>query len=131
MQTRATDSCHRDPDTRHRRSRRARAALVLLLAACDPGAADEPTVGKPAPEPTCEQTACRHVADCSPTLTGGVDWRTPEACLASGWECYEPEACLAAVAALPCLSDPPTQDELDASTRAFVALRRECLGPPY
>lgn len=106
------------------------ALVPLALAACDPGAA-EPVVGKPAPKPTCEELACRHVADCSPTLTGGVDWRTPEACLADGWVCYEPEACLAAVAALPCLSEPPTQDELDATTRAFVAVRASCLGPPF
>ena len=102
---------------------------ILALVACDGSAQTEPdgTVK----QPPCEVVACRHVADCSPTITGGVDWRTEEACLASGWSCYEPEACLAAVAALPCLSEPPTDEEMDANTRAFVEVRRVCLGPPY
>lgn len=118
--------------------------VAAILSACL-SESDQPTTGKPIPdvtdaaadtskpEPSCEETACAHVADCSPVLTGGVDWRTPESCLALGWTCYEPEACLAAVAALPCLPDdrPPTDAELDANTRAFVAVRAACIGPPY
>ncbi|MCC7542458.1 MAG: hypothetical protein IT379_39940 [Deltaproteobacteria bacterium] len=112
------------------------AAVVLatLFAACDPSATEpQPGITKPPPAPACEVVACRHVADCAPSLTGGVDWRTEGACLASGWTCYEPEACLEAVAALPCLPDDrlPTDAELDATTRAFVEVRRSCLGPPY
>lgn len=92
---------------------------LLMLTAC----ADAPT-----PQPTCEEQACAHVAECSPVTTGGVDWRTTDACLASGWTCIEPDACLAAVAALPCLSTPPTWDEIEANSRALGAVRHACLG---
>lgn len=110
---------------------RASIVVVVACAACVPEDDSSPTAGITKPPPTCEEIACSHVADCSPTLTGGVDWRTSEACLADGWECYDAEACLAAVAALPCLSEPPTWEELEDNTRAFVEVRRACLGPPY
>lgn len=93
---------------------------LVLVAGCDP---EPPTL-------SCEEQACAHVAACSPVITGGVDWRTTEACLASDWTCAEPERCLAAVEALPCLSTPPTWEEIEASTFALVAVRQACLGAP-
>ncbi len=105
--------------------RHALLVTVLAVAACDTDTA------KPAPEPTCEQLACAHVADCSPVQTGGVDWTSVPACLASGWACAEPEPCLDAVEALPCVSSPPTWEEIEANARAFTAVRHYCLGAPY
>lgn len=91
--------------------------LGMLLGAC----AD-------APERSCEEQACDHVVDCSPLTTAGWDWRTSEACLATFACGPEGDACLDAIAALPCLSSPPTWDEIEANTRALVAVREAC-GP--
>lgn len=88
----------------------------MALAACDYPA-----------DATCEERACAYVAACSPVVTGGVDWRTSESCVGA-WTCADEGKCLAVVEALPCLSVPPTWDEIEASTRAMVALRRSCLG---
>lgn len=90
--------------------------VTVALAACD-----APT------EASCEERACEHVAACSPVVTGGVDWRTPETCLGA-WTCADEGACLAAVRALPCLSSPPTWDEIEANSRAMGAVRVACLG---
>lgn len=118
-----------------------RVLVLAALVACDSAPASEPQIGdtKPPPAPTCREIVCDVVPACAPVQTGGVDFTTEAACLDGSalWdpmpECYEPEACLGAVAALPCPEDTaaPTQDELDALTRAFVEVRRSCLGPPY
>lgn len=95
-------------------------AVRLVFALALGGACVEP------PAPTCEERVCAHVPACSPATTGGWDFRTEAACLAS-FECgATPRACLAAVRDLPCLSDPPTWPELEASTRAFVRVREAC-----
>lgn len=98
--------------------------VCLLLAGCD-ASADEPQIGKPV---DCETAACERIAACTPSITEGIDFRSAETCLADGWTCVEPDACLAAVYALPCLSDPPNEDEAIAAARAFVAVKRACLG---
>lgn len=91
---------------------------ACVLAACEPN---------PTP-PTCEEQVCTRMASCSPVLTGVVDFRTPTSCLESDWTCSDPDACLAAVAAVPCLSNPPTEAEIDATSRALGAVRIACLG---
>lgn len=99
--------------------------IACVLAGCDAGAADEPQIGKPL---DCEAAACEHIAACTPTVTEGIDFRTADTCMADGWTCIAPVACLRAVDALPCLSSPPTEDEVVAATLAFVAVKRDCLG---
>lgn len=91
-------------------------ALCLLPACLDDAAKGE----------SCEAIACAHVPDCSPLTTGAWDLRTEAACLES-FACGEtPEACLDALLALPCLSDPPTWEEIEANTRALKLVREVC-----
>ena len=97
--------------------------VAALLNACD-GATVTLT---PAPV-SCEAQACEVIAACTPTITEGIDFTTTSSCLDAGWTCADADACLAAVEALPCLSQPPTEDELVAATLAFRAVKRDCLG---
>lgn len=92
--------------------------LALALAGC--------LDSEPGSVATCEAIACAHVPECSPLTAGAWDWRSEEACLAS-FACGDrPERCLEEIEALPCLSEPPTDDELNASTRAMKAVREAC-----
>lgn len=77
-------------------------------------------------ERSCEEQVCDHVVDCSPLTTAGWDWRSSDACIGTFACGPEGDACLAAIAALPCLSSPPTWEEIEANTRALVAVREAC-----
>lgn len=92
--------------------------VVLLLVACG----DAPRRA----EATCEERVCELVPTCSPLTTGTWDWRSETACLESFACGATPAECLLAVEQLPCLSQPPTWDELEAHTRAMVLVREAC-----
>lgn len=89
----------------------------LLLACLD----DTPRDGL-----TCEQQVCSYAPACSALTTGEWDWRSETACLAT-FDCGpEPGRCLDAVLELPCLSTPPTEEEVLANTRALKLVRERC-----
>lgn len=97
-------------------------ALLLLLPAC----LDDSEPGAVEPPPTCEQQVCAYVPDCSPLTAGEWDWRSEAACLDT-FDCGPtPDRCLDAVMELPCLSTPPTWEELEANTRAMKLTRERC-----
>lgn len=73
---------------------------------------------------TCEQQVCSYAL-----TTGDWDWRSESACLDTFACGQDHDACLDAVLELPCLSDPPTDAELLAHTRAMKAVREARCAP--
>lgn len=96
---------------------RMRLLLAVLLTSC----LDQP------PTQTCEEEACAYVPACSPMTSGGWDMRNEPACLGTFACGSTPADCLDALLALPCLSTPPTNAELDANTRALKLAHAACL----
>ena len=92
------------------------AFATLLLTAC----LDTPPVA------SCEDAVCAYVPTCSPLTTGAWDMRTEAACLDTFACGSKTDACEEAMLSLPCLSEPPTWDELEANTRALKLAREAC-----
>lgn len=93
-------------------------ALTVLLTGCLDDTAGDAL--------DCEQLVCAHVPYCSPLTTGGWEMTSEAACLDTFACGATPDACLDAMLALPCLSEPPTWDELEANTRALKLAREVC-----
>ena len=78
------------------------------------------------PATTCEQEVCSYAPACGALTTGEWDWRSEAACLDTFACGSDEDACLTAVLELPCLSNPPTEAEVLAHTRAMKLVRDAC-----
>lgn len=83
-----------------------------------------------APATTCEEEVCAYAPACGELTTGEWDWRSEQACLDTFACGQDPDACLEAVMALPCLSSPPTEEEVLAHTRSMKLVKDACMGGP-